>query len=1274
MVYNVLDYGATPDDGVDDKEAIQAAIDAAHDAGGGEVYIPEGVYDLTGGFKPSLGSLMIKSNVHLYGDGMGLTELKIIDGWEGDLTGVIRTRSGVENHDYMISDLTINGNQDNVIGQTDGIYTGFKPYQDGADYNVTISRVEIMEVSRYGFDPHERTINLRIEDSIAHHNGRDGFVADYLIDSIYINNIAHDNVRHGFNAVTTTNQFILKDNIAYNNGSSGATVQRGSEDIPGSSNVLIEGGAYYNNKRGVDIKLVDHVTVQGVEIYDNAREGIRISGADYTLIDDNTLYGNSANPTGSYAEIRVNYHDDTAGITGTFHETTHTIITNNTITPSATNNTLGIAETSEDVRQTYLAGNEIGEFANPITLLSEESGVIGVTAPAETVEGSIDADVIVNNAGYTHINGNEGNDSVYGATTAESINGGEGDDLLVGSGGNDTIDGLEGNDTIFGGFGDDSLTAHDGDDSVEGHAGIDVLSLGAGADTGRGGASNDTIEGHEGDDVLDGGIGDDVLDGGAGSDVIFGDRGQDIIIGGQGADSLTGGRSEDVFLFAALSDSQVLGNAVDVITDFTVGADKLDVSALGISDVSAFIVSNDGIDTELSSSEFLVRLNGVYEFTNDDFILAPPPPENLEFLGMDEADTLIGGFGDDTLIGAGDSDTLTGGEGSDVFRFTAIIDSQAAENSADVITDFTVGTDKIDVSALGISDLSAFTVTNDGLDTELSSGEFLLRLNGVYAFTNNDFVLAPPPPENLELIGTDEPDILVGGLGNDTLIGVGAGDTLTGGEGADVFLLTDLVDSQAAQTDIITDFTSGVDKIDVTALSISDVSAFTVSNDDVDTELLAEEFLLRLNGVYEFTNDDFILAPPPENLEVMGTDAPDMLLGGLGNDTLISSIGRDTLTGSEGSDLFAYSDRSHSVKSGGRDTITDFVVGEDKLDLAALNITGFGSSQDKVRIAYNAASDLTYIKNDYDDPVLDNRFEITLSGNYLEILTEDDFIFAETVIPTGDQLLLGSNAREILIGGIGNDTLIGAGDRDTLTGGEGGDIFAYTDRVHSLKFGGRDTIADFVVGEDKIDLSAIDITGFGSAQDKVRLAYSETTDLTYIKNDVTDPALEDRFEITLSGNYLETLTEDDFVFAEITIPTEDQLLLGTDARETIIGGLGNDTITGAGDRDTLTGGEGADIFTYTERSDSVQFGGRDTITDFVVGEDKIDVSALDITGFGSAQDKVRIAYNAVTDLTYIKNDYNDPVLENRFEITLLGDYLDTLNESDFIFTEESVLV
>lgn len=132
------------------------------------------------------------------------------------------------------------------------------------------------------------------------------------------------------------------------------------------------------------------------------------------------------------------------------------------------------------------------------------------------------------------------------------------------------------------------------------------------------------------------------------------------------------------------------------------------------------------------------------------------------------ADRLSGEEGDDTLRGAFGRDTLTGGQGNDVFVFSSLGHSGATLASADTITDFTQGEDRIDLSAIdalrgnaAADDLfsfigaSGFTGVAGQLHAVQSGGvtliemdvngdgqaDAVIRLNGLYALTAGDFLL-----------------------------------------------------------------------------------------------------------------------------------------------------------------------------------------------------------------------------------------------------------------------------------------------------------------------------------------------------------------------------------------------------------------------------------------------------------------------------------------------------------------------------------------------------
>lgn len=107
--YDIRDFGATPGDGVDDGPALRAATAAAHAAGGGTVYIPAGVWDVTNAGCYRWCTLRIEgmADITVQGDGHG----SVIRTMPGSYTGdwfVIDVR---DSDRVSIRDLAFDGNR-----------------------------------------------------------------------------------------------------------------------------------------------------------------------------------------------------------------------------------------------------------------------------------------------------------------------------------------------------------------------------------------------------------------------------------------------------------------------------------------------------------------------------------------------------------------------------------------------------------------------------------------------------------------------------------------------------------------------------------------------------------------------------------------------------------------------------------------------------------------------------------------------------------------------------------------------------------------------------------------------------------------------------------------------------------------------------------------------------------------------------------------------------------------------------------------------------------
>ena len=269
------------------------------------------------------------------------------------------------------------------------------------------------------------------------------------------------------------------------------------------------------------------------------------------------------------------------------------------------------------------------------------------------LEGEDGNDVLIANGGNDRVLGGRGNDTMRGAEGNDSLSAGEGDDRLLGGTGADTLAGDPGNDimigeggadlllggagrdTLDGSWENDDLFGDDDDDLLLGGHGADGLDGGMGQDTLKGGDHDDALNGGGGTDWLEGEAGDDRLDGGEGDDTLLGGDGADCLNGGTGADRLTGGAGADVFVFGP-SGPEI--SVPDAVTDFSSGADRIDLSSLGLASVSEqssftgagaelrWTARGDmlRIEADLDGdrlADVVVLLEGVQAISEKDFIL-----------------------------------------------------------------------------------------------------------------------------------------------------------------------------------------------------------------------------------------------------------------------------------------------------------------------------------------------------------------------------------------------------------------------------------------------------------------------------------------------------------------------------------------------------------------------------------------------------------------------------------------------------------------------------
>lgn len=255
----------------------------------------------------------------------------------------------------------------------------------------------------------------------------------------------------------------------------------------------------------------------------------------------------------------------------------------------------------------------------------------------------------------------------------------------------------------------------------------------------------------------------------------------------------------------------------------------------------------------------------------------------------DDADTIVGGTGNDVIDGGIDDDEISGDEGFDRIvggEGNDLIEGGVGDDTIFAGNDPDLGLDQLNIEDDGSNPIfPADPRPDNGQDT-------------VFGGEGNDLIFGADDDDELfgeegndTIDGEIDDDLIDGGIGDDSLLGGQGNDTILGGEG------NDFIDG-GGQADTV-DGGDGNDTI-VGGNGADDLSGG--AGDDV------------IDGG---TGDD-TLSGDAGNDSILGSTGDDVIDGGSGNDTIDGGNGgQDIMSGGDDRDLFINVDAGEVVDGGG---------------------------------------------------------------------------------------------------------------------------------------------------------------------------------------------------------------------------------------------------------------------------------------------------------------------------------------------------------------------
>lgn len=511
--------------------------------------------------------------------------------------------------------------------------------------------------------------------------------------------------------------------------------------------------------------------------------------------------------------------------------------------------------------------------------------------------------------------------------------------------------------------------------------------------------------------------------------------------------------------------------------------------------------------TEPLVDTYSITLQG---FEGDDTLKGSSGPRDwADFWQANPAKTvtisnfLDGGDGNDRLISSEYSATLPLGAKAALTFEDFLVgglgdDTYVLHHSAVYIDDFG-GSDTI-ILAANFAGVTSYSLFRKGIETLK-----LAATLGNFTLTGNDFDnLIVDGNGNSQIYGEESDDTLFGRGGDDKIYGGNANDVLYGGAGNDLLE----TGNEAPLVDIFQDNIYGIDRL------------FGGAGDDTITGTAMSWGNSGYYSLYGGDGDDMLTSLDDKGKLYGGAGADtlighswDTLSGGAGNDVLsaegyslnhfyggegddsLSGYSSDTMYGGSGNDVLNVGSYSSLIGGTGDDVLTGSETctlqggeGNDTISSGGYSVVHGGAGEDSVlgqradMIFGGAGNDwiisggASQLNGGDGDDTLFALFKDTLSGEAGNDLLYGGVTSNILVGGSGDDTLVGRSSDDTIEGGSGNDVLFGGFGSNTLSGGDGADIFAFDFATGDPGFGQySDTIRDFLVGQDRIDLSSFAI-------------------------------------------------------------------------------------------------------------------------------------------------------------------------------------------------------